>query len=171
MLSYCVSHLPLLQGKLHPICTEIKRDPLDFIWNCIRAQVHVMERCNPLTTVQPSDGPKAVSLLHQNKRQSYHLNSCQKGKASKKDRGFATLTHQESVFNVTTVIPEEGQYAPTNPQQLPCTEGFWTARCAEESGSLTQSRAHPGSAPSTAPILTEKKALWAPRLWVKASVT
>lgn len=69
--------------------------------------------------------PKAVNLLPQNKTQSYYLNSCQEGIASMKDRGFATLIHQESVFNVTAGIPEEGLYASTNPQQH--MEGFLTA--------------------------------------------
>lgn len=107
--SRCVSHLPLhyrenfiqfaLKSREIPLTpSEIASGPKCVLWKGPKL----------LTTER---GPKAVSLLHQNKRQSYHLNSCQKDKASTKDRGFATLIRQESIFNVTTAIPEEGQYA------------------------------------------------------------
>lgn len=46
-------------------------------------------------------------------------------------RGFANLIDQESVFNVTIAMPEEGQYASTNPQQPSCT---W--RDSSQRGSL-----------------------------------
>lgn len=118
---------------------------------------------NLLTT---KHGPAAVSLLHQNKRQSYRLNSCQKGKASTKDRGFATLTHPDSVFNVTTAIPEEGQYASPNPQRPPRTR-----RDSSQHGSL-RGEWEPNSALCPAMLCSKhstrpdtKKSTWSPKTW------
>lgn len=79
----------------------------------------------------------ASSFLQQRTEPS--PNSCQKGKVSTKDRGFATLTHYESVFTVTAAIPEGSWFAPGNPPQ-PLAHGGTphSTGCGEDSGTLTQ---------------------------------
>lgn len=106
-------------------------------------------------------GPGAASSFPQ-QRTEPSPSSCQKGKVSNKDRGFATLTHHESVFNVTTAIPEGGWFAPGNPPQ-PLAHGGTphSTGHGEDSGTLTQSV--PTRPLLQVPFLAEKKALGAPR--------
>lgn len=114
-------------------------------------------------------GPGAASSFPQ-QRTEPSPNSCQKGKVSTKDRGFATLTHHESVFNVTTAIPEGGWFAPGNPPQ-PLARGGTphSTGHGEDSGTLTQSV--PTRPLLQVPFLAEKKPFEPQDLKQQASVT
>lgn len=159
-----VLHLPLLQGKLHPVCTEIKRDPPDFIWNCINFKGPSAFDGKVQTFWQQS-----MALRQQvSSTKTRQSKSCQKGQASMEDRGCATLIHQESVFNITTAILDEGQCESPNPQWRP-----WTQRDSSQHG-LWRGQWEPHSVPCPPKLCSnhsthpdrKKKAVWAPRTWV-----
>lgn len=71
------------------VCTEISWEPLELLWNCIRAQVHSMERCKP-------EKSEALSW---------------KGETSPTGWGFATLTHQEFSVSLQLFQQRAGMHA------------------------------------------------------------
>lgn len=141
----------LLHGKFYPVCTVIKRESLDFDWNCIRAQVfykQVQTWWQSMTLGQQAASP--------NKGQSYHTTPETEMQSFHQRQRLCHWTYHKSAFNVTITITKGGWFVPGNlPQPLAHGGTPYSKGHGEDNRTLTHSVRT--QALLQAPFLAEKK--------------